>query len=297
MTIEQIPLENKVILITGSTDGVGKLVARRLAESGARVLLHGRSAEKGEQTLREIREAIRRESGPEPRLEYFLGDFASLDAVRRLADAVRRRHDHIDILINNAGIGGGVRGQMRRETSDDGYELRFAVNYLAPFLLTHLLLPTIIASAPARIVNVSSIGQYPVDFDNVMLERDYDGYRAYRQSKLAQILFTIDLAEQLTAQRAKVTVNALHPASLMNTKMVYESFGSTMNTIEDGADAILYVATSRQLDSTTGRYFDQQRLARPHDQAFDAAARHRLRDLSLRLTKLAGAPEAQPADA
>jgi NAD(P)-dependent dehydrogenase (short-subunit alcohol dehydrogenase family) len=289
MTTEQIPLENEVILITGSTDGVGKLVARRLAESGARVLLHGRSAEKGEHTLREIREAIRRESRPEPRLEYFLADFASLDAVRRLADAVRRQHDRIDILINNAGIGGGVRGQMRRETSVDGYELRFAVNYLAPFLLTHLLLPTIIASAPARIVNVSSIGQYPINFDNVMLERDYDGYRAYRQSKLAQILFTIDLAEQLTAQHINVTVNALHPASLMNTKMVYESFGSTMSTIEDGADAILYVATSHQLDSTTGRYFDQQRLARPHDQAFDAAARQRLRDLSLRLTKL---PEA-----
>src|SRR5262249_34529678 len=223
MTFEQIPVDSKVILITGSTDGVGKLVARRLAESGARVLLRGRSAEKGEQTLREIREALARESASAPpgavqapKLEYFRGDFASLDEVRHVADAIRLRHDRIDILINNAGIGGGVRGQMRRETSVDGYELRFAVNYLAPFLLTHLLLPTIIASAPARIVNVSSIGQYPIDFDNVMLERDYDGYRAYRQSKLAQILFTMDLAEQLTVQHINVTVNALHPASLMN---------------------------------------------------------------------------------
>ncbi len=297
MTLEQIPLENKTILITGSTDGVGKLVARRLAESGARVLLHGRSAEKGEHAVREIREAIAGKSRPEPTLEYFRGDFASLDEVRRLADAIRQRHDRLDILINNAGIGGGIRGQVRGGTGVGGYELRFAVNYLAPFLLTHLLLPTLIASAPSRIVNVSSIGQYPIDFDNVMLERDYDGYRAYRQSKLAQILFTIDLAEQLVAQRARVTVNALHPASLMNTKMVYESFGSTMSTVEDGADAILYVATSSQLDSTTGRYFDQQRLARPHDQAFDAAARRQLRDLSLRLTKLAGATEAQPASA
>jgi NAD(P)-dependent dehydrogenase (short-subunit alcohol dehydrogenase family) len=279
------------VLITGSTDGVGRLVARRLAAAGTRVLLHGRSVERAEETVREIRE----ETG-NARVEYVLGDFASLAAVRRLAEDIRARHQRIDLLINNAGMGGGPRGKGRREESEDGYELRFAVNYLAPFLLTHLLLPTIIASAPARIVNVSSIAQYPIDFDNVMLERDYDGFRAYQQSKLAQIMFTIDLANQLQAQHVDVTVNALHPASLMPTKMVFEAFGGqTMSTIEDGADAILYVATSPDLAQTTGRYFDQKRMVRANDQAYDAEARKQLWDLSMRLTRLAS--EAQRAGA
>jgi NAD(P)-dependent dehydrogenase (short-subunit alcohol dehydrogenase family) len=289
---------DKTILITGSTDGVGKLVAQQLAEAGARVLLHGRSADKGDAVLREIRQAVGRGastgsrsgsgsgSGSRDGLEYFLGDFSSLAEVRRLAEAVLQRHRRIDILINNAGIGGGPRGVNRRETSVDGFELRFAVNYLAPFLLTQLLLPTIVDSVPARIVNVSSIGQYPIDFDNVMLERDYDGFRAYRQSKLAQILFTMSLAEQLAARQVNVTVNALHPASLMNTKLVIEAVGSAMTTVDDGAEAIRFVATSSTLDSTTGQYFDQTRLARANEQAYDAEARKRLWDLSMRLCGL-----------
>jgi NAD(P)-dependent dehydrogenase (short-subunit alcohol dehydrogenase family) len=275
---------DKTILITGSTDGVGKLVARQMAEAGARVLVHGRSAEKGEAVLREIREGVGH--GADDRVEYFRADLSSLAEVRGLAEALLRRHRRIDILINNAGIGSGPRGRERRETSVDGYELRFAVNYLAPFLLTHLLLPAIIDSAPARIVNVSSAGQAPIDFDDVMLERRYDGWQAYRQSKLAQVMFTITLAEQLAARHANVTVNALHPASLMNTKMVYESFGSTMSTVEDGADAIGYLATSPKLDATTGQYFDQKRLVRANEQAYDAAARKRLWDLSMRLSGL-----------
>lgn len=275
-------IAGKTVLITGSTDGVGKLVARRLAEAGARVLVHGRSVERGEGTLAEIREATGSQQ-----LEYFLGDFSSLDEVRRLAEAVLRRHQRIDILINNAGIGGGPRGRGERELSRDGVELRFAVNYLAPFLLTQLLLPAIVSSAPARIVNVSSIGQYPIDFDNVMLERDYDGFRAYRQSKLAQIMFTIDLAARLKAQGVDVTVNALHPSSLMPTKMVFEAFGNqTMSTIEDGADAIMFVATSPELSQTSGAYFDRTRRVRAEDQAYDVEARRRLWELSERLTGL-----------
>jgi NAD(P)-dependent dehydrogenase (short-subunit alcohol dehydrogenase family) len=306
----EMDVTNKTILITGSTDGVGKLVARQLAEAGARVLLHGRSAEKGEQTLREIREAIGSGSGSgrggEPQLEYFLGDLASLDEVRRLAETIRKRHDRIDVLINNAGIGRGPRERGGRETSVDGYELRFAVNYLAPFLLTHLLLPAIISAGsthstgstgstgsnaePARIVNVSSIGQAPIDFDNVMLEREYDGFRAYQQSKLAQIMFTIDLAAQLTSRQANVTVNALHPSSLMPTKMVIEALGNQfMSTLEDGAHAIIYVATSPDLSRTTGAYFDRTRRVRALDQAYDAAARQKLWDLSMRLVGLSQA--------
>src|SRR5215475_2150993 len=159
-------IAGKTILITGATDGVGKLVARRLAEAGARVLLHGRSQEKGEAVLREIREATGNDG-----LEYIRADLASLDEVRGLAETVLATRPRIDILINNAGIGGGIKGAMRRETSRDGHELRFAINYLAPFLLTHRLLPTLRRSAPVRIVNVASIGQHPIDFDDVMLER------------------------------------------------------------------------------------------------------------------------------
>ena len=281
MTTAGSGLHDKTVVITGSTDGVGKLVARRLAEAGAHVLLHGRSAERGARALDEIRQATGNQH-----LEYFLGDLASLDEVRRLAAAILQKHSRIDILINNAGIGGGPRGRAVREVSRDGVELRFAVNYLAPFLLTQLLLPTIISSAPARIVNVSSIEQYPIDFDNVMLERDYDGFRAYQQSKLAQIMFTIDLAARLKTQQIDVTSNALHPSSLMPTKMVREAFGNqTMSTLEDGADAIMFVATSPELAETTGAYFDRTRRVRAEDQAYDAEARRRLWDLSMRLTQ------------
>jgi NAD(P)-dependent dehydrogenase (short-subunit alcohol dehydrogenase family) len=153
-----------------TTDGVGKLVALRLA--GTSVLLHGRNKEKGEDVLR----AIRNETGND-RLEYYQADFSSLDEARRLAEAIEAKHDRLEILINNAGIGATTRGKVERETSRDGHELRFAVNYLAPFLLTHMLLPLIRKSAPARIVNVASAGQQRIDFSDVMLTRGYDGER------------------------------------------------------------------------------------------------------------------------
>jgi NAD(P)-dependent dehydrogenase (short-subunit alcohol dehydrogenase family) len=270
----------KTVLITGSTDGVGRLVALRLAEAGARVLLHGRSQEKGERVQGELRAA----TGSD-RLEYYRADFSALDEVRRLAAAVTAQHERIDLLINNAGIGFGPRDGQRRELSADGYELRFAVNYLAGFLLTHLLLPAIRRSAPARIVNVSSLGQQPIDFADVMLAKAYDGVRAYRQSKLAQIMFTIDLAEELAG--AGVAVHALHPATYMNTNMVVESGIKPTSTVEQGADAILHVATA-DLGGETGLFFDGKRPVRANAQADDPAARRRLRDLSLQLTGLAG---------
>jgi NAD(P)-dependent dehydrogenase (short-subunit alcohol dehydrogenase family) len=151
-------------LITGSTDVVGKLVALRLAAEGASVLLHGRDEKKGKDVLRQIGD----ETG-NGRPEYYQADFSSLDEARRLAEAIEAKHDRLEILINNAGIGSTTRGKAERETSRDGHELRFAVNYLAPFLLTHLLLPLIRKSKPARIINVASAGQYPIDFSDVML--------------------------------------------------------------------------------------------------------------------------------
>jgi NAD(P)-dependent dehydrogenase (short-subunit alcohol dehydrogenase family) len=278
-------VDRKTILVTGSTDGVGKLVARGLAAAGARLLLHGRNREKGDAVLREIRAA----TGSD-RIELHVADLASLQDVRRLGATVAA-HDRLDILINNAGIGFGPRAAMRREISRDGHELRFAVNYLSGFLLTHLLLPTLERSAPARIVNVASAGQYPIDFDDVMLERGYEGTRAYRQSKLAQIMFTVDLAEQLAG--TGVTVNCLHPASFMDTNMVRESGYAPMSSVEQGAEAILHLAASPELDGQTGLYFDGRRPARANAQAYDVDARRRLRELSLRLTGIASG--AQPA--
>jgi NAD(P)-dependent dehydrogenase (short-subunit alcohol dehydrogenase family) len=276
------PLEEQTVLVTGSTDGLGKALARELAGRGATVFLHGRSSERLDDSLRELRDA----TGSD-RLRGYLADFASLDEVRRLAGDLERDSTRLNVLVNNAGIGAGNRGA--REESADGLELRFAVNYLAPFLLTNLLLPLLMRSAPARIVNVASAGQAPIDFDDVMLEHGYDGMHAYAQSKLAQIMFTFDLAERLRAAGSEVTVNALHPASLMNTKMVYESFGYTMSTVEEGVEATLQLAISPDLDGVSGRYFDRLREARAHEQAYDPEARRRLWQLSEQLSGL-GSP-------
>lgn len=259
--------------MTGSTDGLGRALARELVSRGTTVLLHGRNQERLEDAQREVGATAR-----------YLADFSSLQEVRRLASALERDHERLDVLVNNAGIGGG---DGRREQSADGYELRFAVNYLAHFLLTSLLLPLLRRSAPARIVNVASAGQSAIDFDDVMLERRYDAIRAYGQSKLAQIMFTFELAERLRPDDAVVTVNALHPATLMNTKMVYESFGYTMSTVEDGVEATLRLAISPELEGVTGRYFDRLREGRPNRQAEDPEARRRLWDLSEELVSAA----------
>ncbi|TPI28049.1 SDR family oxidoreductase [Mesorhizobium sp. B3-1-6] len=266
-------LKDKTILVTGSTDGVGRVVAERLGAAGARMLVHGRDEGRGKATAA----AIEAKGG---KAEFLAADLASLAEVRRLAEAVRARTDRLDILINNAGVGTGGQG-AKRQVSVDGYELRFAVNYLAGFLLTSELLPLIKASAPARIVNVASAGQQAIDFDDVMLTHGYSGVRAYCQSKLAQILFTVDLAQQLDG--TGVSVNALHPASYMDTTMVRQAGVTPWSSVETGADAILNLATSPALEGRSGRYFDGQRESRAEAQAYDEKARRRLRTLSLEL--------------
>jgi NAD(P)-dependent dehydrogenase (short-subunit alcohol dehydrogenase family) len=272
-------LEQQVILVTGATDGLGKQLARELASASATVLLHGRDRARGAAVLREIGEATGNDH-----LAFYLADFASLAQIRRLADEILAKHDRLDVLVNNAGIGFGRRGAPEREVSQDGYELRFAVNYLAPFLLTRLLQPLLVRSAPARIVNVASAGQAPIDFDDVMLEHAYDGVRAYRQSKLALVMFTFDLADEL--RDTGVTANCLHPATYMPTKMVLEAGVNPISSIEQGLQATLRLVTDRDLDGVTGRYFDGQREARAHPQAYDLDARRRLRELSARLVGL-----------
>jgi NAD(P)-dependent dehydrogenase (short-subunit alcohol dehydrogenase family) len=261
-------LAEATILVTGATDGLGKRVAFELAAGGATVLLHGRSRKRLEATLEEAREG----TGSE-KLGFYLADLSSLGEVRTLAERVLTEQDRLDVLVNNAGV---IAGERRE--SGDGYELTFAVNYLAHFLLTHLLLPLLRDSAPARVVNVASAGQSPIDFDDVMLERGYGGMKAYTQSKLAQVIFTFELAERLGA--SGVTVNALHPASLMDTKMVLETFGRSMSTVEEGAEATVRLAASPELEGVTGRYFDGTREGRAERQAYDEEARKRLWVLS-----------------
>jgi NAD(P)-dependent dehydrogenase (short-subunit alcohol dehydrogenase family) len=209
-----------------------------------------------------------------------------------LAAEIESDHERLDVLINNAGIGAGPGGRGERALSDDGLELRFQVNYLAGFLLTSRLLPLLRRSAPARVVNVASVGQSPLDLDDLMLERGYDGMRAYGQSKLAQIMFTFELAKRLDA--SEVTVNTLHPASLMDTKMVFESFGGALTSVARGAEATIALAISDELDGVTGRYFDGKREARAHAQAYDPSVRRRLWELS---EELVGVRSAGPSRA
>jgi NAD(P)-dependent dehydrogenase (short-subunit alcohol dehydrogenase family) len=274
------PLDEQIILVTGATDGLGRGVATALAAGGATLLLHGRSRER----LDAVVEEIGAETG-NANLRPYRADLASLDDVRRLADEVVGQESRLDALINNAGIGTTLPGDGERMVSADGYELRFAVNYLSGFLLTHRLAELLAASAPARIVNVSSAGQAPIDFDDVMLEHGYSGTRAYAQSKLAQVMFTIDLAEELRDRG--VTVNCLHPATYMPTKMVLHARGEGLSPLEDGVRATVRLVASPELDAVTGRYFNGEVESDPHPQAHDATARAELRRVSEELSGLA----------
>ena len=284
--LRNLNLETKTILITGSTDGVGRRAALALGMAGATVLVHGRDRARADEVMTAIREA------GNPATRFYPADLSSLQQVRELAAAVRSDHGRLDVLINNAGIGTSSGGSQRR-TSADGFELRFAVNYLAGFLLTRELLPLLRAGAPARIVNVASAGQSPIDFDDVMLNRSYSGTQAYTQSKLAQVMFTFDLAHELAG--SGITVNCLHPASYMDTTMVRESGLPPMSSVDDGAAAIVNLAVSPELEGRTGLYFNGQRTARAELQAYDEAARERLLALSFRLTGLSASEPAQRA--
>lgn len=257
--------DGRTVLITGSTDGVGRHVATRLAAGGAHVLIHGRNKARADT----LRDEIRRAGGIEPR--FYQADLSSLAATRKLAEAVLADHRRLDVLVNNAGIGSQNDGPERR-TSADGHELRFAVNYLSGFLLAYLLLPLLKASAPSRIVNVASLGQHPIDFDDVMITRGYSGSRAYAQSKLAQIMFTIDLAEQLRG--SGVTANALHPATYMNTTMVRAGGITPISTVEQGGEAILHLVSGDDLAGKSGLFFNGMQEANANPQAYDVAARN-----------------------
>jgi NAD(P)-dependent dehydrogenase (short-subunit alcohol dehydrogenase family) len=274
-------VELKTALVTGSTDGVGRYVAAQLAVAGFRILIHGRDEVRAKNLLKQIQ-------GVGGDAVFLRADLSVLSEVRALAAAVSGQCDRLDLVINNAGIGAGRVLFPKRELTADGIERRFAVNYLSGFLLTRLVLPLMCRSAPARIVNVASIGQRPIDFDDVMMTRGYGAFRAYAQSKLAQVMFTFDLAHELAGKG--VTVNCLHPASLMNTTMVRKACVPAMSTVEEGGAAILNLAVAPELEGKTGLYYDGLRPSRANAQAYDISARERLRTLSFELV----GPQPQP---
>jgi NAD(P)-dependent dehydrogenase (short-subunit alcohol dehydrogenase family) len=257
--------DGKVALVTGATDGLGRAVARMLAERGFAILVHGRDGRRGEVFRAEL-EAM----GATAR--FYRADFSELAQVTAMADEILAREPRLDVLVNNAGI-----MEMERIESADGNELPFQVNYLAPYRLTRKLIPLLERSAPARIVNVASLGQAPIDFTDVNLERSWSRQQSYAQSKLAQIMMTLDMAPDLAPHG--VTVTALHPGTFMPTKMVIGRF-PPQASIAEGAANVVRLAADPALEGVTGRYFNGAEEAQANAQAYDGEAQQKLRALS-----------------
>jgi NAD(P)-dependent dehydrogenase (short-subunit alcohol dehydrogenase family) len=251
------------IFITGASDGLGRALAETLAARGHELVVHGRDPDR----LAEVAE----KTGGVP----LRADLSRIAEVRALADAVIDRFDSLDVLVNNAGVGFGAPNAPRVMTPD-GIELRLAVNYLAPYLLSRRLLPLLRRPPTARIVNVASVGQRDVDLDDLMMDRGYDGTEAYRRAKLALIADTFDLAAQEQRDGAGVTVNAVHPAALMPTTMVREARSGTIDTLEAGLANTLRVVDGPEVAGLTGRYFEGPREGRARAQAYDEDFRARL---------------------
>ena len=267
-------MNRKTILITGATEGIGKLAATDLAKQfkDASILIHGRNKEKLEKTSGQIKEYTGNGN-----IQIFLADFSALEEVRKMSKEILAEHDSLDILINNAGAGFAAP-----RLGKDGTETRFTVNYLAPFLLTHLLLPVIQKPVSSRIINVASAGQSPIHFDDIMMDKNFDGVTAYTRSKLAIIMFTFDLAENLKT----VTANCLHPGTYLDTGMVREAGIHPLGSAQSGADALVYLAISPGLKNISGKYFNVKTEARANAQAYDVNARRKLEKIGLQLTGL-----------
>lgn len=283
-------LQGKICLVTGSTSGIGKVTARELANRGATVVLVSRSRAKGEATQAEIKQVTGNQQ-----VELLVADLSVLEDVRRLAAEFQQTHHHLHLLVNNAG-----GAYPTRTLTSDGFETTLAVNYLAPFLLTELLLDTLKASAPARIVNVSSTTHTSasIEFDNLQGEKKYANLRNYSQAKLALLLWTYELARRL--EGTGVTVNALHPG------VTASNFVDGMNglaawvmklgkpfllTVEQGAQTTLYLATSPQVEGVTGKYFAKSQEKQSSSRSYDQTVASRLWEVTEQLV----APSAQQA--
>jgi NAD(P)-dependent dehydrogenase (short-subunit alcohol dehydrogenase family) len=271
---ESMPIPGqRVALVTGSTGGLGRETAKALARQGDHVIIHGRNVERGEELVAEITaEGV-------GSARFYRADFSSLSETRALGEAILSDYNRLDVLVNNAGI--FLPNSPERRLSKDGYELNFQVNYLSGYVLSQTLIPLLEASAPSRIINVSSAAQQALDFDNLMLESNFDGGRAYAQSKLAQIMMTFSSADDLS-ERGIVT-NALHPSSLMNTDMVLEAGIEPQSSVETGREALMHLIND---DVGTGKYFRVFEEARARPQAYDTEAVARLMEISADLVSI-----------
>lgn len=279
-------VDRKKVLITGGSDGIGKVTALEMAKLGAHVIIIGRNPQKTEQTVREIRE-----QSDNPRVDFLIADLSEQEQVRRAAAEYRHRYDQLHVLINNAGA-----FFAKRELTSEGFEKTFALNHLAYFLFTHLLLDLLTKNAPARIINVSSAAHFggKINFDDLNAEKSYSGWGAYSNSKLMNVLFTYELARRL--QGSGVTVNCLHPG------FVATQFGKNNGGLiglglslvqrvgaispQQGAETTLYLATSPEVEGITGRYFDQKKAVESSKISQDEETARRLWEISLELTGL-----------
>jgi NAD(P)-dependent dehydrogenase (short-subunit alcohol dehydrogenase family) len=265
-------MNNKTVLVTGSTDGIGKQAALELAEMGAHLLLHGRNTARVETTMEEIKGQTGNNN-----IEGFTADFASIKQVKNLGEEIRRKHEQLDVLLNNAGV-----MEPDLKFSEDGFEMTFAVNHLATFVLTYYLLAPLKSASPSRIVNVGSlIHSHAIDFDNLQGEKGYNGVEAYCLSKLCNILFTYALAERLSG--TGVTVNTLHPG-VVNTKLFRVGWGGGASSLKEGASNPLYVVTAPELKEVTGRYFGDQRELESAAVTYNPDVRDKLWRISEELT-------------
>ena len=278
-------MTGRVCVVTGATRGIGRATAEGLGTLGATLVLVCRRREDGEAVAAGI---AKQGKGPAP--EVVQADLSGMVAVRTAAGEILRRHDAVHVLVNNAGV-----VPRQREVTEDGLETQFAVNHLAPFLLTHLLLPALRKAAPSRVVTVSSTTHHGalVDFDDLQSERDYDSAAVYAVTKLMNVLFTYELARRLRG--TGVTANCLHPGAVATRLLadymrvplvggaVAKAFGATP---EQGADTVLYLAASPQVASVTGRYFANRRETRSSPVSYDEATARRLWDVSERLAGL-----------
>ena len=270
-------MKGRAVLVTGSTDGIGKATALGLARMGAKVLLHGRDPEKG----RRVREEIARTTGSD-QLDLFIADLSSQKQVRKLAAEIVERHERLHVLINNAGT-----FEVERGLTEDGLETTFAVNYLAPFLLTHELLELLDESSPSRIINVASIAHLnaKVDWNNLQGERWYDGFQAYALSKLGIVLFTFELAERLKA--TVVTANCLHPG-VIKTKLLRAGFGDYPGSPpEKGARTPIYLASSPEVEGVSGDYFMECRPVKSSSLSYNKDLQKRFWELAETYTSTA----------
>lgn len=270
----------KLILVTGATDGIGRQTALMLLRQGHEVIIHGRSASK----LQQVAQELEQQTGRSVYAQH-LADLSEPEQVEQLADEVLRQHERLDVLLNNAGV------FMREyKTNAHQQELTFAINHLAPFILTHRLLPLLKATPGARIVNVSSIAHArgKIYFDDLNMSAGFDGYKAYAQSKLANVLFTVALAARLKGD--DVTVNALHPG-VVSTKLLTKGFGfEGPDSLEDGSQTSVYLATSQDAAHHSGDYFVDCKPAKTSELAQDAQLVERFYQESAALTGIAPLP-------